>query len=90
LIVIPGIVSAAVFGAHFGLADYAALQVAYKQFAQVAHGGSVAQIVAADAVQNIHRINLFADGVWALLSAIYAAIGLHGLCVPAMGSRKHD
>jgi hypothetical protein len=27
----------------------------------------------------IHRINVFADGVWTLLSAILAAIGIHGI-----------
>jgi hypothetical protein len=35
----------------------------------------------AEAQQNIHRINLFADVVWALLGAIVGAIGIHGLCV---------
>ena len=35
----------------------------------------------AEARQNIHRINVFADVVWALLGAIVAAIGIHGLCI---------
>jgi hypothetical protein len=45
----------------------------------VAGTGQVASIMAADATQNIHRINLFAEGVWALQSALIAAVGIHGV-----------
>ncbi|NJO19564.1 MAG: hypothetical protein HC838_05160, partial [Spirulinaceae cyanobacterium RM2_2_10] len=37
-------------------------------------------LFAAEAQQNIHRLNLFAEGVWVLQSATLAAIALHGLC----------
>ncbi|HVF84450.1 MAG TPA: hypothetical protein VM821_00600 [Abditibacteriaceae bacterium] len=42
----------------------------------------------AEANQNIHRVNLFADVVWALLGAILAAIGLHGLCANVQQSKN--
>lgn len=62
--------------------DWAALQNAYADFAHVAATSSdMSLLFVAEAKQNIHRINLFADGVWALLGAIVAAIGIHGLCV---------
>lgn len=82
LLVVPGVLGVIVFGL-FAISDYMALQRAYAGFADAATHASLSAIVAADAMQNIHRINVFAEGVWALLSAIYAAIGLHGLCVRA-------
>jgi hypothetical protein len=65
---------------HYALVDWAALQTAYHHYEQVAAGaGDLRAVFVAETGQNIHRINLFADGVWALLSAILGAIGLHGL-----------
>ncbi|MHB9131671.1 MAG: hypothetical protein ACYDBB_11360 [Armatimonadota bacterium] len=81
LIVLPGI-ALVVFFTYFALTDWAALQADYANFARVAAGsGSMRALTVAEAFQNIHRINLFADGVWVLLSAIFAAIGVHGMCV---------
>lgn len=78
--VLPGAVGVAVFG-YYALADWAALQAAYKQFeTAAAQSRDVPTLFVTEAKQNIHRINLFADGVWTLLSAILAAVGLHGLC----------
>jgi len=81
LLVVPGVIGLLVFGA-FSIVDYIALQSVYAAFAHVAQNPpSTSALLAAEAAQNIHRINVFAEGVWALLSAIYAAIGIHGLCV---------
>jgi hypothetical protein len=81
LLVVPGVIGFLVFGI-FAAIDYVALQSAYASFTRVAQNlPSTSALIAAEAVQNIHRINVFAEGVWALLCAIYAAIGLHGLCV---------
>lgn len=81
LIVIVGSAGAVICGLY-ALQDWAALQDAYHSFGQVARNSpSETALFAAEAAQNIHRINLFAEGVWALLSAILAAIGVHGLCV---------
>jgi len=80
LTVIPGIAGIIVFG-YFALIDWNALQQAYQRFAETIRDSSDLQVVLiAEAQQNIHRLNLFAEGVWALLSAILAAIGLHGTC----------
>jgi|GEM_PF-791508 hypothetical protein len=86
--VLPGAAGVLVFG-YFALVDWAALQDAYAHYRQVAasDAADLRAVFVAEAQQNIHRVNLFADGVWTLLSAILAAIGLHGLhtraCVEA-------
>jgi hypothetical protein len=87
LIVFPGLVGVLVFG-YYALIDWATLQKAYQYFSEVVKSSpSMEKLFAAAAQQNIHRINLFADGVWALLSAILAAIGLHGICTGSSRSR---
>lgn len=80
-VVLPGVVGVIVFG-YFALQDWAALQAAYRHFEEVAKSSpDTTTLLIAEAKQNVHRLNLFAEGVWTLLSAILAAIGLHGLCV---------
>jgi hypothetical protein len=64
------------------------LQKAYTNFARAAGTSSnMSALSVAEARQNLHRINLFADVVWALLNAIIAAIGIHGLCVNSQNQR---
>ncbi|MEL6224638.1 MAG: hypothetical protein AAFR31_18545 [Cyanobacteria bacterium J06627_8] len=78
-VIIPGVAGLAVFG-HYALIDWIALEVAYQQFDELRQSSSdLATLFAANAQQNIHRINVFAEGVWFLLCAILAAIGLHGV-----------
>lgn len=80
LTVLPGMLGIAVFG-YYALVDWAALQTAYTHYRQVISSTvELREVFIAQSQQNIHRINLFADGVWTLLSAILAAIGLHGIC----------
>jgi dsRNA-specific ribonuclease len=81
LLVIPG-VFCFLFCMNYALQDWVALQAAYDNFARVANtSNDMSTLFVAEANQSIHRINLFADVVWALLGAIVAAIGIHGLCV---------
>jgi hypothetical protein len=77
--VIPGIAGLVVFGIA-SLTDWDALQIAYRNYEAVAAEatGSDAAVFIAQADQNIHRINLFAEGTWTLLSAILTTIGIHG------------
>lgn len=77
---------------YYALIDWSALQAAYAHYAQVvAGGGDLRAVFVAETAQNIHRINLFAEGVWALLAAILAAIGLHGMAVPnRLPARRSD
>ena len=81
LLVLPG-VFCFVFCIYYALQDWAALQKAMANFARVAgNSHDVSVLFVAEAKQNIHRVNIFAEIVWALLGAIVAAIGIHGLCV---------
>ena len=80
LLIAPGILVLVVCG-YFAIVDWGQLQVDYGHYRDaVARGGDMRNLFIAHSGQNIHRINLFADGVWALLGAILAGIGLHGLC----------
>lgn len=79
IIIIPGIAGVAIFG-HFALSDWDQLRVDYQGFKDIVNStNDLPTLFKSEAAQNIQRINLFADGVWTLLSAILAAIGLHGL-----------
>jgi hypothetical protein len=87
-LVIPGLVAVVIF-AYFSLQDWSALQSSYLRYREVAAAHpSMQALYTAHAEQNIHRLNLFAEGVWTLLSAIIAAIGIHGLCVMKPGDRN--
>ncbi len=80
LVVIPGLTGVFVFG-YFALQDWDQLQRDYGYFsALVEQPASLEALFVAEAQQNVQRINLMADGIWTLLSAILAAIGLHGIC----------
>lgn len=80
LLIVPGIAGITIFG-YFALIDWDALQKTYRAYEAIAQSSSdLPTLFTAEAQQNIHRINLFADGVWTLLSAILAAIGIHGIC----------
>jgi hypothetical protein len=80
LIFALGTAGVCIFG-YYALIDWDALQLAYLNFSNLAGSSpDLTALFAAEAQQNIHRINLFADGVWVLQSAILGAIGLHGIC----------
>ena len=80
LIVFLGVIGVIVFG-YYSLIDWNALQQAYLNFSKVAQNSpTLTTLFTAEAQQNIHRLNLFAEGVWTLQSAIFTAIGLHGIC----------
>lgn len=84
LLVVPG-VAGFIFCMYYALIDWALLQKTYANFEHLAGtSADMKTLFVAEAEQNIHRINVFADVVWALMGAIIAAIGIHGLC----GSNK--
>jgi len=87
-LVVPGVIGVVVFGL-FSLQDYAILKIFYHKFELVAQQSPTSTaLLFAEANQNIYRINVFADGVWTLLSAILAAIGIHGLCLLPSATRQ--
>ncbi len=79
-IVAFGMALAVIFAYHL-LIDWRELDQAYLNFSKIAQSSpNLTALFRAEAQQNIHRINVFAEGVWLLLSLIIAAIGLHGVC----------
>ena len=77
--VIAGLVGVAVFG-FWAWKDWGAFQEAYRVFEDEARKpDNIEKIFVAEARQNMHRINLFAEGVWTLLCAILATVGALGL-----------
>jgi hypothetical protein len=81
LVVLPGAATVVVSG-YFLLQDWAALNAAFVRFQQESRSAAdLRAIFVAEAQQNLHRINCFAEGVGVLLGAILAAIGIHGICM---------
>jgi hypothetical protein len=80
LITFIGLVGVVIFG-YNSLIDWNALQLAYKNFIDVSQSSpELTTLFVAQTQQQIHRINLFAEGVWTLQSAILSGIGIHGIC----------
>jgi hypothetical protein len=73
-----GLSGVVLFG-YYTLVDFALLREAYAHLLKLTPSSSVQTILLAEARQNAHRINVFADGTWTILSAILVAISLHGL-----------
>lgn len=72
-------IAVALIGLYYGATvDWPQLQRAYGNFAH-ARGADLKTVFVAEAQQNIHRVNLFADIVWSLLGAIWATLGAIGL-----------
>jgi len=62
--------------------DWRQLQEAYRLYqSAVASGADLRGLFVANAAQETHRMNLFADGVWALLGAFLFGLGLVGVCL---------
>lgn len=80
-LIIVGFLGAIVFGIH-ALKDWTLLKSSTEIFYKVSVNdkASIQEIFKANAIQNIHRINLFAEVTWCLLSTIIMAIGIHGIC----------
>lgn len=66
---------------YYTFVDFALLRGAYAHLLKLTPSSSVQTILLAEAQQNAHRINVFADGTWTLLSAIIVTLGLNGLAV---------
>ncbi|MBW4582655.1 MAG: hypothetical protein KME42_24050 [Tildeniella nuda ZEHNDER 1965/U140] len=56
----------------------------YQKLAQVPTS-SVRDLNVAQAAENRHRLNCFAEGVGVLLGGVIVAIGIHGICTLPQG-----
>ena len=76
--ILLGLAGVCIFG-YYAIVDWNALQIAYVHFEAIAqHATDLRTLTVADSEQNIHRINLFADGAWTLLSAILSTVAFTG------------
>ena len=80
-VVLPGTLCAGV-STYYLLPEWKALTDSYTQYQKLAQTNApVRELSIAQAAENRHRINCFAEGVGVLLGWATAAIGIHGLCV---------
>ena len=79
LTTVPGIAGVVIFG-FFTWRDWLSLRTDYSYFvALIEQRETLEALFVAEAQQNVHRLNFICNGTWTLLSAILAAIGLHGV-----------
>lgn len=80
LLVVPGLLVLALSG-YFALQDWHQLRLAYAHYHAVTAAGDMRALFIANAAQETHRVNLFADVVWALQGMAIFGLGLVGLCL---------
>lgn len=80
-LVLPGFAASAL-SAYYLLPEWVALERhhTYYQTLSQSPSATMRDLSIAQAAENRHRINCFAEGVGVLLGGIIAAIGIHGLC----------
>lgn len=82
LLVLPGL-GASTISAYYLLPEWTALENSHQNFQKVARSPASGErdLLIAQAAENRHRINCFAEGVGVLLGGVIAAIGIHGICI---------
>ncbi|MDJ0736242.1 MAG: hypothetical protein QNJ47_19625 [Nostocaceae cyanobacterium] len=80
-IILPGLAFTGI-STYYLFPEWAALDAAYQNYQRVAKSPSVnvSELLVAQAAENRHRINCFAEGVGVLLGVAIVAIGVHGIC----------
>jgi hypothetical protein len=79
LLIIPGFTGAILSG-YWGYADFARLTEAERNFQQlVVNKANQRELFIAAHRENIHRLNVAAEGVWIGLGLITAGIGMMGI-----------
>ena len=78
--ILPGL-GAAGLSAFYLMPEWTTLDASHRNFQRVASETPTVQaLLVAEAAENRHRINCFAEGVGVLLGGVMVAIGVHGLC----------
>jgi hypothetical protein len=81
LVVLPGI-SLSSSSAYYLFPDWAALDASYRNYQKLAASpnATLRDLAIAEAAENRHRINCFAEGIGVLLGGMILSIGVHGIC----------
>lgn len=82
LVVAPGIATT-IISLSYMFPEWKALDASYQNYTQVAKSPNrtVQDLLIAQAAENRHRINCFAEGIGAILGLAIASIGIHGICI---------
>jgi hypothetical protein len=76
----PGI-SAIAICTYYLFPEWATLDKSHRNYQALATSGAAERELAiAQAAENRHRINCFAEGIGVLMGGIILSIGVHGLC----------
>ncbi|MFB2981975.1 hypothetical protein [Microseira sp. BLCC-F43] len=88
-VVLPGL-AATSLSAYYLFPEWKALEASFKSYEKLAKSpaATIEQLSIAQAAENRHRINCFAEGVGVLLGGVILAIGIHGIC--AQSSTKQQ
>lgn len=79
--IVPGL-AAMIASGYYLFPDWAALDNAHRNLTKIAATNpSVQALIVAQAAEERHRINCFAEGMGVLVGGIWMAIGVHGLCL---------
>jgi hypothetical protein len=78
----PGVATAGI-SLYYLFPEWAVLDSSYRNYAKIAKlkTTTINELSIAQAAENRHRINCFAEGVGVLLGGIMAGIGIHGICL---------
>jgi hypothetical protein len=80
LVVLPGVAFMGI-SSFYLFPEWATLTASHQQYQTLAaSGASERDLSIAQAAENRHRLNCFAEGVGVLLGGVIAAIGIHGIC----------
>lgn len=81
LVVIPGAALTSI-STYYLFPEWATLTKSYQNVQALAQTptSSSRDLSLAQAAENRHRLNCFAEGVGVLLGTVVAAIGIHGIC----------
>ncbi|PSB01699.1 hypothetical protein [Merismopedia glauca] len=81
LVVVPGIATTTI-SLYYMFPEWKALDASYQNYTQVAKSpnSKVQDILIAEAAENRHRLNCFAEGIGTILGLVIISIGIHGIC----------
>ena len=68
--------------AYYLFPDWAALDASHRNYQKLAQdsNSTLRDLAIAEAAENRHRINCFAEGIGVLLGGVIFSIGVHGIC----------
>jgi hypothetical protein len=80
-VLLPGLGTSAV-SAYYLFPDWTALDHSHRNYQKIAQSPTSRDrdLSIAQAAENRHRINCFAEGIGVLFGGVIMAIGVHGLC----------